>query len=123
MIAALVLAIVIAGARPDSGAFVTFDCVATAYNDSGPCRYPTHKVAAGDSVRIHWRIFSIPSIGKWIDDSVRVARGDTARVTVTVREVKYYIRYAWLSRVGMSNGPKTFYGCAKPMLLTARTAP
>ena len=116
MLPELVLAAIIYAGIPTTGQRLEWACMAPAVNDSGTCRFPSHMVAASDSVTIHWRIFHLYDWGHF-DDSTKVARPDTLVVTYPVTEVRYYIRYVWTSRTGMDNGPKTLYGCARGKLL------
>jgi hypothetical protein len=94
-------------------------------NDAGTCRKPQPVPSLMDSVTCHWRtfhLFDFPAPNWWMyhDDSVKLARTDTLTVTYPVRDIRYYVRYAWVSRWGVLNGPVELFSCAKSKVLIPR---
>ena len=116
---AAILAIVIAGAPPDSGAYVTWGARMPITDMAGTCRNPVRIAPRGDSIVYRWRVFGVPAANGYQDDSVRVARGDSVNVSMPVPRVTLWICYDWASKFG----PPAIHGCAKRRLLATRMVP
>lgn len=114
----MLLSLVFSTLTPTDTLYVRWTAAMPMVNMAGTCRKPVAVASAGDSLWYRWRVFGFwreqPS---YRDDSLRVSRSDTVTVIMPVPEVKYWVRYAWASRDGMSSGPRQVHGCARGKLL------
>ncbi len=119
MLAAL-LALVLLGRVPDSGAYLQWGARIPTEDMGGSCRsyYPVPPSRGTDSLVYHWRTFGIP-VGSYSDSSARIARGDSVMVRKSVDRVVLYILYDWVSKIG----PPVEHGCAKRRLLAPKMVP
>lgn len=122
MIAAI-LTVVMLGAPPDSGLYVTFQSVMPDSGNIGTCAKPRMVPLPDGPLWFRYRLFGIPAANLYTDDSVRCAKRDTVRVSRAVPRWSAWIRYAWSYRYGMNGGVQQYNGCARPKLLVTRMVP
>lgn len=131
MLAAVVLALVIHGAIPDSGFYVTraFTMPQADMARGGTCRTPGAQPVSYDSLWCRWRLFGVPVVNRWRDDSVWVSRSDTVVVVEPVPTLKLWIMYVYGSVSIPCFGPTVVrrqcpqvYGCARRWLLVPKVA-
>ena len=119
---ATILAVVMLGAPPDSGLYVTFDAVMPDSGNIGTCAKPIMVPLPDGPLWFRYRLFGVPAPNMHTDDSVRCAKRDTVRVFRAVPRMALWIRYAWSYRYGMDGGIVQIHGCARRKLLVPMEA-